>query len=183
MEQPSPSSEQTPRPLRPVEQEAVLTTIVGGRPPGSGKPIGRVPRGIEVLVKKAAVDADFKKLLLDKRAEAAGEIGLELTPAEVLMLRAVPAEQLEGIIARTSVPEDHRRAFLGKAAVAMLAAVAVSLPGCGGVRPDRPPDRGPALTGIAPDRPEKKEKPPENKDQGKQGPAPTLKQASEKSEE
>jgi len=40
-----------------VEQEAVRTTIVGGRPPGSGQPVGRIPRGIEVLLKKAAVDA------------------------------------------------------------------------------------------------------------------------------
>jgi len=39
----------------PTEQPAVRTTIVGGRPPGSGKGIGSVPRGIEVLVKKTAV--------------------------------------------------------------------------------------------------------------------------------
>ena len=37
---------------RPQEQEAVRTTIVGGRPPGSGKSVGNIPRGIEVLVKK-----------------------------------------------------------------------------------------------------------------------------------
>ena len=40
---------------RPLEQPAVVTTIVGGRPPGAGLPIGTVPRGIEVLVKRAAV--------------------------------------------------------------------------------------------------------------------------------
>ena len=32
---------------RPVEQEAVRTTIVGGRPPGSGKSVGAIPRGID----------------------------------------------------------------------------------------------------------------------------------------
>ena len=33
-----------------VEQESVRTTIVGGRPPGCGQPIGPIPRGIEILV-------------------------------------------------------------------------------------------------------------------------------------
>ena len=47
-----------------MEQEAVRTTIVGGRPPGCGQPVGQIPRGIEVLVKKAAVDPEFKTLLL-----------------------------------------------------------------------------------------------------------------------
>jgi|GEM_PF-1218437 len=37
------------------EQPAVRTTIVGERPPGPGKGVGSVPRGIKVLVKKAAV--------------------------------------------------------------------------------------------------------------------------------
>jgi len=136
---------------RPVEQEAVRTTIVGGRPPGSGKSIGQIPRGIEILVKKASVDPDFKELLLAKRADAAEEIGLKLDPAETMMLVAVPARQLETIIARTSVPQEHRRAFLGKAAVAMLAAVSAAgaklaaagiadyNPGSRGARPDRPP--------------------------------------------
>ena len=56
---------------RPPEQEAVNTTIVGGRPPGCGKPVGEIPRGIEILVKKASVDEAFKELLLARRAEAA----------------------------------------------------------------------------------------------------------------
>jgi len=137
----------------PVEQEAVRTTIVGGRPPGSGKPVGDIPRGIEVLVKKASVDPAFKELLLTERAGAARHIGLELTPAETLMLAAVPRTQLETIIARTSVPQEHRRAFLGHAATAMIAALGAATAGCGetaskGVRPDRP-----ASKGIRPDRP------------------------------
>ncbi|GAG42054.1 unnamed protein product, partial [marine sediment metagenome] len=56
---------------RPMEQPAVRTTIVGGRPPGSGKTVGPIPRGIEVLIKKAAVDPGFKMLLLAKRDGAA----------------------------------------------------------------------------------------------------------------
>jgi len=88
---------------RLAEQEAVNTTIVGGRPPGCGRPVGPIPRGIEVLVKKAAVDAEFKQLLLEKRADAARDIDLRLEPA-------VAEAQLEAIIARTTVhPKAARR--------------------------------------------------------------------------
>jgi hypothetical protein len=157
---------------RPQEQEAVRTTIVGGRPPGSGKSIGNIPRGIEVLVKKAAVDPAFKAILLDRRAAAADEIGLQLEPAEAMMLAATPREQLEAVIANTHVPEEHRRTFLSQVATGMLIAVgtvaAVSTCSLGvrpnqqvvkGERPDRPPPREPKPepppTGMRPDRPEK----------------------------
>lgn len=137
---------------RPRENEAVTTTIVGGRPPGSGQPVGNIPRGMEVLVKKAAVDPEFRALLLAQRDQVAQSIGLTLEPAEAMMLRGVPAAQLEKIIAETVVPEEHRRTFLGHAAVAMLALVAaVASFGCGrdqakGIRPDRvqPPSEVPA---------------------------------------
>jgi len=66
---------------RPPEQDAVRTTIVGGRPPGCGQPVEPIPRGIEVLIKKAAVDPEFRSLLIEKRDAAAREIGLALDPA------------------------------------------------------------------------------------------------------
>jgi len=128
---------------RPVEQPAVRTTIVGGRPPGAGKGVGEIPRGIEVLVKKASVDAGFRKVLLEKRAEAAREIALELDPAEVMMLNAVPAAQLEGIIARTTVSPGKKLAFLGRAAAVMLAALGTGI-GC---------DQGIKVTGSRPNPP------------------------------
>ena len=65
-----------------TEYPAVKTTIVGGRPPGSGKMLGAIPRGIEVLVKKASVDPAFKSLLMSVRSKAADEIGLALDAAE-----------------------------------------------------------------------------------------------------
>jgi hypothetical protein len=139
---------------KPVEQEAVKTTIVGGRPPGSGKPVGDIPRGIEVLVKKASVDPAFKGLLLRKRSEAAKEIGLELEPSEIAMINAVPEPQLESIISKTIVFPKQRKAFLGKVAALMIVALGASTFGCSsressgsrdrwdenskGVRPDRP---------------------------------------------
>ena len=131
---------------RPLEQPAVVTTIVGGRPPGAGLPIGTIPRGIEVLVKKAAVDAEFRLVLLDQRADAAAVIGLQLEPAEAMMLRAISREQLATIVARTSVPETQRRTFLGQAASAMLATLGLASASCHG-------SRTPPPAGIAPDRP------------------------------
>ena len=115
-----------------------------------------IPRGIEVLVRKAAVDPEFKDLLLAKRAEAAKEIGLELEPAEILMLQSLSAEQLEKTIAGTQVPEEHRRVFLGKAAVAMLGVLGVtSIIACTmGCRIDRPPEK-------QKEKPEEKEKQPQ----------------------
>jgi len=62
-------------------------------------------------------------VLLQQRSQAAAEIGLDLGDAESMMLNSVPEKQLEAIIAQTRVPQEHRRAFLGKAAGAMLAAL------------------------------------------------------------
>jgi hypothetical protein len=108
---------------RPAEPEVVKTTIVGGQPPREGRSLGDVPRGVEVLIKKAAVDPPFKKLLLEKRAGAAEAIALTLSAAEAAMLEAVPEAQLRAIVANTKVSPGVRPAFLGYAAGAMLAAL------------------------------------------------------------
>jgi hypothetical protein len=137
-----------------------------------------IPRGIEVLVKKATIDPAFKTLLLDRRAAAAAEIGLELSAAEAAMLSAASPAQLETMIAHTIVPEKHRRAFLGKAAAAMLAAMGVAgVAGVGvaicsmsagirtdrgdteGARPDLPDKDKQNTTGSQPDRPSDVEPP------------------------
>ena len=108
---------------KPEEQEAVYTTIVGGRPPCSGTQIGDIPRGIEVLVKKASVDPEFRRLLLDKRAEAAKEIDIDLSPAEAEMLSVIAREQLEKIIENIKIPLEQKPVFLGKVGKLMLATV------------------------------------------------------------
>lgn len=109
------------------EAEAVRTTIVGGRPPGSGRNNVPVPRGIEVLVKKAAIDAEFRKLLLEQRGRAAAIIGLELDPAETAMLCAISREQLARIVENTAVPAELRSMFAGQVAAAMMAALGMGL--------------------------------------------------------
>jgi hypothetical protein len=108
---------------RPGEPEAARTTIVGGRPPGAGVIPRHIPRGLEVLIKKAAVDPAFKDILFEKRAGAAEAIGLKLTAAEEAMLAAVPLSQLEGIVAHTRISPKLKPVFLGYAAGAMLAAI------------------------------------------------------------
>jgi len=86
-----------------------------------------LPRGIEVLIKKASVDPEFRTLLLDSRAAAAETIGLELETAEATLLEAVPAAQLEAVIERTVVNPMSRAVFLGCAAASMLAALGPNL--------------------------------------------------------
>lgn len=108
---------------QPKEQDAVFTTIVGGRPPGSGTKVGAIPHGIEVLVKKASVDMEFRKKLIEKRGEAAQEIELELTEAEKNMLSSISIEQLEKIIDNTKVKPEHQEIFLGNVGKLMLAVV------------------------------------------------------------
>jgi acyl carrier protein len=128
----------------------------------------QVPRGIEVLVKKASVDPAFKAILLERRAAAADEIGLHVEPAEAAILAAIPRGQLETIVANTDVPQSHRRAFLGQAAAAMLAVLGVGAIGgpafavergsSGGIRPYKRTDKKPDK------EPEKKEEDPDEKE-------------------
>ncbi len=114
------------RPAAAREMPAVRMTIVGGRPPGCGRPLGEIPRGVEVLVKKASVDPWFKALLLSRRAGAAEAIGLALAPAEAALLNFIPAAQLEAVIASTKVEPGKVPAFLGRAAAVMLVALGAS---------------------------------------------------------
>jgi hypothetical protein len=87
---------------------------------------GKIPRGMEVLIKKASVDAEFKDMLLKERAESARRIGLELKPVETAILDGIPADQLDAIIGSTKVESKQIPAFMGYAAVAMLAALGLT---------------------------------------------------------
>ncbi len=112
-----------------------------------------IPRGVEVLVKKAAVDPEFKALLLAERSGAAAEIGLELNGAEAAMLDGAPEAQLESIIANTTVSPKLRPAFLGWAAAVMLAALGIGIAGAG-CGDDDDGGAGPTL-GSRPDDPDR----------------------------
>jgi hypothetical protein len=135
------------------EKPSVRTTIVGGRPPGSGKALDTVPRGMEILLKKAAVDESFRKLLLSDRLNAADAIGLTLNPVEVAMLKAIPASGLERMVAATKVQPKIRHAFMGYAATVMLAALTAASDGMSqdlaqasrGIQPDAIQDDKPVM--------------------------------------
>jgi hypothetical protein len=80
-----------------------------------------ISHSIEVLIKKASVDPEFRRLLLDKRSQAAKEINLELSQAEVDILNVIPHEQLEKIIENTKVPPEQKPVFLSTFGKVMLA--------------------------------------------------------------
>jgi hypothetical protein len=129
-------------PMQKPDDSANLT-IVGGRPSQDRSLWQAIPRGLEVLLKKASVDNEFQGLLLKKRSWACEAIGLSLDPAEAAMLDVVPTEQLIAIIRGTRVPAEDRRIFLGQAASVMLAALGVGTSGCSaGIRPDKVPGPG-----------------------------------------
>jgi hypothetical protein len=111
------------------------------------QPVKTIPRGIEVLVKKASVDTAFRELLLLRRAEAAKEIGLGLLPSEAAMVNDTPRAQLEAIIAGTHVEPRLRPALLGRVAAVMLVALGASTSDMTWAQP------GPT-TGSRPDPPE-----------------------------
>ena len=106
---------------------------------------GEIPRGIEVLIKKASVDRGFYDVLLDERSEASRRIGLGLDDSEAAMLDVIPEDQLVTIIGNTRVKDKHIPAFMGYAAAAMLVAIGLVTAGC-----NRDGDRYETL-GIDPD--------------------------------
>ena len=99
-------------------------TIVGGRPAGGTSRGGRIPRGMEILLKKAAVDADFCARLLLKRSAVSSDLGLDLDQAERSMLDAIPEPQLRAIVAGTPVPEAQKRVLATGSAAAIVALLA-----------------------------------------------------------
>ena len=99
---------------------------------------------IELLLKKAAVDPDFRTLLLERRAEAAKSIGLELSAEECALINSYPREQLATVIINTKVTPRESNALIGTAAAIALLAIGATfvIPALGrsrGIEPDRPP--------------------------------------------
>ena len=144
---------------RPVEREAARKAA-GGRTPG-WKSLGNLSHGTEVLLTKAAVDPQFRQLLLEIRTHAAKAIGLQLSPSEVTLLETIPQAQLEIIISQIRVDPKLRPVFMGKATAAMLAALGAELDDPTefltlGIGPDVPPRRqAPPMPAPDADAPEK----------------------------
>ncbi|MFZ2957115.1 MAG: hypothetical protein WA705_09515 [Candidatus Ozemobacteraceae bacterium] len=151
------------------EQEIQGHTIVGGRPAGKTGIGGNIPRGLEILLKKASIDPEFMTSLLDHRAVAADEIHIPLDPSERAMLETLPREQLSAIIIKTHVPAAQRSIFQGGSVPVMVALLSqlwatggnAQIPPCpGGCLADKPviQDEQPQhpeayFGGIRPDNP------------------------------
>jgi hypothetical protein len=144
------------------------TTIVGGQPPRAAAEVPPVPTGIQRLLRLASVDDAFRGELLARRGGIAGVAKVELTASESAILHAIPAAQLEAMIASLPPPADDRRSFLRQTAataVMLLGGAALSsscrdadVRTVGGAAPDVPPPRPRQNLmqdegGAAPDRP------------------------------
>jgi hypothetical protein len=119
-------------------------TIVGGRSANSSLS-GSFPRGIEILLKKAAVDQDFEEVLLRSPDEAAQLISLELEASEKNILAHTPKNALQAMIRHTHVHRGQVQAFRTMSASLMLAAlVAMSSVSCDSTGSDIKNDGGSA---------------------------------------
>ena len=105
-------------------------TIVGGRS-ADNRPTGNSLHGIEILLKKASVDEDFAKVLLDSPEEAARLISLDLQASERRILVNTPPSTLQTMIRNTTVKRHQLSAFKTLSASLMLAAIlAMGSTGC-----------------------------------------------------
>lgn len=100
-----------------------------------------VPRGLEILLKKASVDPVFRGLLEADPERAAASIDLILTDIERSILANVPPEGLRLMIEKATVPRQYVSTFLSHSAAAMLAVVLsttviVTAEGSAGAEPD-----------------------------------------------
>lgn len=96
-------------------------TIVGGRPQANKSKRTDIPRGLELLIKRAAIDEAFKNELLQKRDKLVDEMHIPLDPSEKAMLSCVPVEHLEKMIMATVVPPSQRKVIAAGSAAAMIA--------------------------------------------------------------
>ncbi|MBI3038800.1 hypothetical protein HYY75_07105 [bacterium] len=99
-------------------------TIVGGRPMGEVNKGKGIPRGMELLLKRAAVDELFRSELFEKRSKVADDLGIPLDQSERMMLDQIPGNQLSAIIGATKVPDSQKRTLIGASTAAMLALLA-----------------------------------------------------------
>jgi hypothetical protein len=94
-------------------------TIVGGRSADT-KLGGNSPRSIEILLKKASVDEDFAKILLESPEEAARLISMDLQDSERRILLNTPRSSLRTMIRHTTVKRQQLSAFKTMSAALML---------------------------------------------------------------
>lgn len=157
----------------PENPEDHQHTIVGGRPQSDKNERYDIPRALEILIKRAAVDEDFKNELVRKRAQIANELSIPLDASEKAILACVSDEHLQTMISATEVPPIQRKLLAGGTAAAMIALLAQLTLAPVPARAEQPvsaqqtkdygnhefckvPPKLPAPGGIRPDNPQKK---------------------------
>ena len=143
------------------DRSVVRVTIVGGRPPGDDVRIP-VPMGIERVLRKAAVNEDFRHKLLEDRAAALEASGLALTPSERAILLGAPEDQLASMIEQIAPADPTRRSLLRRlAAAAGIALFGAGLAGSGSsCKRDEEEAMKEAITGIRPEQKVRPDEPP-----------------------
>jgi hypothetical protein len=115
-----------------------------------------LPSAIEALLRRAAGDESLRAALLAGPEAAAAQAGVELTPRERAILRAVPAAQLARMVDRMP-PAVERREFLretASAAVVLLGGAALgAAAGAPATAAATPPERSRPPAGIRPELP------------------------------
>lgn len=136
-------------------------TIVGGRPP-SDEATRAVPRGIDQVLARAALDRRFRERLASDRAGALDSSGVTLSPAERGIVLATSAEQLEAMVEGVARNLVDRRGWFARVAGVFGVFIGGALLGAGesgcvrlgatkGERIDAPPPRDDILTkGVRP---------------------------------
>ncbi len=99
--------------------------FVGGRA-GSPSGQGRYPHGIEILLKKAKVDPQFRDKLLRDPVSAAHSIDLVLTDSEEIILANASRSTLSTMIQKAFVPRHQVSSFLTQKAPALVLLVLAS---------------------------------------------------------
>jgi hypothetical protein len=146
-------------------------TIVGGRPPAE-EAARALPRGIDQVLARAALDHRFRERLNTDRVGALDSSGVSLSPAERGILLATSAEQLEAMVEGVARNLVDRRGWFARVAGVFGVFIGGALLGAGesgccfvstkGERIDVPPSRAPSqgirpgtdpgpTTGIRPD--------------------------------
>jgi len=96
-------------------------TIVGGRPMAQKSSRKDIPRGLELLIKRASIDLEFKQELIQKRTRLLEELDITIDATESSMLACVPEEHLSRMIDATEVPPAQRKAISTGSVAAMIA--------------------------------------------------------------
>jgi len=139
-------------------------TIVGGRPKGKDKPGAEIPRGVEILLKMAAIDSVFRLRLIHMRGQASKDLGFKLTFAEAMILEAVPEDQLQTMIDAMPVSDEERSILLSAVPQSKRPSDSPLLATLG-IRPEWEdvPGLPPQTRGIRPDLPDRAPPPPQPK--------------------